>query len=157
MELDAAVEEAEAQAKVVDEAETEEYREEYRVSYQASLSALLNSPKYRSESIGKRRHVVSSILADAGVEDMPDVFITRQVMPDANRIIGEKVYEFEKDFGVRIVELATELRARPEWQRVYTKMKRKVAAAKFLMEKTGGYRLSNELIEEISEAAANPV
>lgn len=157
MELDAAVEEAEAEAEAADETETEEYREEYRVNYQASLSALLNSAKYRGESIGKRRHVVSSILADAGIEDMPDVFIIRQVMPDANRIIGEKVYEFEQDFGARIVELATELRAHPEWQRVYTKIKRKAAAAKFLMEKTDGYRLSNDLIEEISEAAANPV
>jgi stress-induced morphogen len=144
-------------AEAESEAESEEHREQYRAAYQAALSALLNSPKYRGESIGKRRHLVSSILAEAGVEEMPEVFMTRQVQPEANRIIGEKVYEYEQDFRARKSELADELRTYPAWQRVYTQIKRKAATAEFLKEKADGYRLSTDLAGEISEAAANPV
>jgi stress-induced morphogen len=144
-------------AEVESEAEREEHREQYRAAYQASLSALLNSPKYRGESIGKRRHLVKSILAEAGVEEMPEVFMTRQVQPEANRIIGEKVYEYEQDFRARKTELADELRTYPAWQRVYTQIQRKAAAAEFLKEKADCYRLSTDLASEISEAAAKPV
>ncbi|MET3812433.1 hypothetical protein [Arthrobacter sp. UYEF3] len=155
--LFAAVQQAEAESEAETEAEREEHREQYRAAYQAALSALLNSPKYRGESIGKRRLLVSSILAEAGVEEMPEVFMTRQVQPDANRIIGEKAYEYEQDFRARKSELADELRTYPAWQRVYTQIKRKAAAAEFLMKKADGYRLSTDLAGEISEAAANPV
>ena len=55
--------------------------------------------------------------------------MTRQVQPEANRIIGEKVYEYEQDFRARKTELADELRTYPAWQRVYTQIQRKAAAA----------------------------
>lgn len=40
---------------------------------------------------------------------------------------------------------------------VYTKAKRQETAMKFLMKKAEGHRLSVDLAEEISDAAANPV
>jgi pterin-4a-carbinolamine dehydratase len=83
-----------------------------------------------------------------------------RVMPEANRIVKAKAkakaYEYEQDFNSRISELAHELRDYPEWKEVYTKGKRKVAALKFLAEKADSYRLSNDLAEKVSEAAANP-
>jgi hypothetical protein len=78
-------------------------------------------------------------------------------MPEANKLVNAKVYEFEQDFRGRKSELADELRSYPAWQRVYTQIKRNAAAAEFLMKKADGYRLSNDLAEEISDAAANPV
>jgi pterin-4a-carbinolamine dehydratase len=67
-----------------------------------------------------------------------------------------KAYEYEQDFNSRNSELAHELQDYPEWKQVYTKGKRKVAALEFLAEKADGYRLSNDLVEKVSEAAANP-
>lgn len=153
MELTAAVEGAAAES----EAEREDSREEYYSNYRAAVAALAESPKYRGEQLGKRRHVAPSIIAEAGLEEIPEVILSRQIMPDANKIVNAKVYEFEQDFRTRKTELANELRTYPDWDRVYTQIKRKAAAAKFLMEKADGYRLSTDLAEEISEAAANPV
>jgi hypothetical protein len=95
--------------------------------------------------------------ADAGIDEIPAVILTRQIMADANKIVNAKVYEFEQDFRARKSELADELRTYPAWHRVYTQIKRKAAAAEFLMEKAHGYRLSTDLAGEISEVAANPL
>lgn len=153
MKLDAAVQEAEAES----EAEQEDQLEEYYSNYRAAVTALAESPKYRGEQVNKRRHVAPSIIAEAGLEEIPEVTLTRQIMPAANKIVSAKVYEFEQDVRTRKSELADELRTYPAWQRVYTQIKRKAAAAMFLMEKADGYRLSTDLAEEISEVAANPV
>jgi hypothetical protein len=64
MEIDAAVENAEAEA----DAEHEKSINEYRTAFQAAVSALVESPKFRGEQLGKRRLVAPSILAEAGVE-----------------------------------------------------------------------------------------
>lgn len=69
-------------------------------------------------------------------------------MPEANRIVKAKAYEYEQDFSSRISELAQEVRKYPEWQQVYTKGKRKVAALEFLTEKADGYRLGNDLVKK---------
>lgn len=153
IELDAAIERAEAES----EAEDEDRLEAYYSNYRAAVTALAESPRYRSEQLGKRRHVAPSIIAGAGIEEIPEVILTRQIMPDANKIVSAKVYEFEQDFRARKPELADELRTFPAWQRVYTQIKRRTVAAEFLMEKADGYRLSTELAREISDAAANPV
>lgn len=71
--------------------------------------------------------------------------------------MNAKVYEYEEDFRARKAEIAAELREYTTWQVVYTKAKRKEAAMKFLMKMAEGHRLSADLAEEISDAAANPV
>ncbi|MDF9749186.1 hypothetical protein [Arthrobacter sp. ES3-54] len=151
--VNAVLENAEAES----EAEREERLKEYYSNYQAAVTALAESPKYRGEQVGKRRHVAPSIIAEAGLDEIPEVILTRQIMADANKIVNAKVYEFEQDFRARKSELADELTAYPAWRTVYTKAKRKDAAIKFLTKKADGYRLSTDLAEEISEAAANPV
>lgn len=152
-ELDAAIEGAEAES----EAEQEDRLEEYYSNYRAAVTALAESLKYRGEQIGKRRHVASSIIAEAGIDEIPEVILARQIMPDANKIVNAKIYEFEQDFLARKAELAEELRDSPDWQRVYTKINRRTAALQFLTKKADGYRLSTDLAQEISEIAANPV
>jgi hypothetical protein len=153
IDIDAAMEVAETES----ETEREDRLEEYYSNYRAAVTALAESPKYRGEQVGKRRHVAPSIVAEAGLQEINDVVLTRQIMPDANKIVNAKVYEFEQDFRARKDVLADELRAYPAWQRVYTKAKRKDAAVGFLTKKADGYRLSTDLAEEISEAAAIPV
>jgi hypothetical protein len=152
IEIDAAIENAEAEA----EAEHENFMDEYRTAFQAAVSALVESPKFRGEQLGKRRLVAPSILAEAGVEEPPTVFMSHRVMPEANKIVRAKAYEYEQDFSTRVSQLADELREYPDWKRVYTKGKRTAAAVKFLIEKADGYRLPTPLAEEISEAAAIP-
>lgn len=78
-------------------------------------------------------------------------------MPEANRIVNAKVYEFEQDLRARKTEVAEELRNYPAWQVVYTKAERKAAAIRFLTKKADGHRLSTDLAVEISKAAANSV
>lgn len=151
--IDAAREAAETEC----ETEREDRREEYYSNYRAAVTALAESPKYRGEQVGKRRHVAPSIVAEAGLAEINEVVLTRQIMPDANKIVNSKVYEFEQDFRARKTELADELRKYPAWQQVYTKAKRKDEAIKFLTKKADGYRLSTDLAEEISEAAATRV
>jgi hypothetical protein len=150
--LFAVVQEAEAEA----EAAQEDSLEEYYSNYRAAVTALAESPRYRGEQVGKRRYVAPSIIAEAGLEEIPEVILTRQIMAAANKILNAKAYEFEQDFRTRKTELADELRSDSAWCRVYTKLKRKDAAIKFLMKKANGYRLSADLAEEISEAAAIP-
>lgn len=65
------------------------------------------------------------------------------VVPAANRIIGEKVYEFEEDFRARKSELADVLRVYPKWQRVFTVAKGRTVAIQFLTDKADGYRTVN--------------
>lgn len=152
IDIDAAVENAETEA----DAEHENFMNDYRTKFQAAVSALVESPKFRGEQLGRRRLVAPSILAEAGVEEPPTVFMSHQVMPEANKIVRAKAYEYEQDFSTRVSQLADELREYPEWKRVYTKSKRTAAAVRFLIEKADGYRLPTPLAEEISEAAAIP-
>jgi cation transport regulator ChaC len=125
-------------AKAEADAEDENSMDEYRVAFQAAVSTLVESPKFRGEQVSKRSLVAPLILAEAGTEEPPPVFMSLRVMPEANRIVKAKAYEYEQDFNSRISELAHELRDYPEWKQVYTKGKRKVAALKFLMEKADG-------------------
>jgi hypothetical protein len=101
---------------------------------------------------------MAAIIAAAGLEEIDEVTLTHRVMPEANRIVNAKVYEFEQDFRARKAEIAEELRNYPAWQQVvYTKAKRGVVTMKLLAKKADGHRLSVDLAEEINEAAANPV
>ncbi len=84
----------------------------------------------------------------------PDVVtMSHRILPEANKIVRAKAYEYEQNFTGRISELAKELREYPEWMREHTKGKRTAAAMTFLTEKADGYRLPTQLAEEISEAA----
>ncbi len=130
---------------------------EYYTSIQTAATILAESWKYRGEPSGKRRHLMASVLAEAGMDEIDGITLTRQVMPEANRIVNARVYEFEQDFRARKAQIAEELQNYPVWQGVYTKAKRKEAAMEFLAKKADGHRLSTNLAEEISEAAANPV
>lgn len=130
---------------------------EYYTNIQTAANILAEARKYRGEQAGKRRHLMASNLAQAGMDEIDEITLTRQVMPEANRIVNAKVYEFEQDFRARKAEIAEELRNFPAWQVVYTKAKRKDAAMKFLAKKADGHRLSTDLAEEISDAAANPM
>jgi hypothetical protein len=123
IDIDAPVEAAEAESDDADRANLTEYY----TNIQAAATVLAESRKYRGEQVGKRRHIMTSIIAE------------------------------EQDFRARKAEVADELRNYPAWQVVYTKAKRKDAAMKFLAKKADGHRLSTDLAEEISEAAANPV
>lgn len=130
---------------------------EYYTNIQTAATILAESRKYRGEQAGKRRHLIASILAEAGMDEIDEITLTRQVMPEANRIVNAKVYEFEQDFRARKAEVAEELRNFPAWQVVCTKAERKAAAMRFLTKKAHGHRLSMDLAVEISDAAANPV
>lgn len=128
--------------------------QEYYTSIQTAANILAESRKYRGEQSGKRRHVMAAILAEAGMNEIDEITLTRQVMPEANKIVNAKVYEFEQDFSARKKELALELHSYPEWLKETTKVRRKAAAIKFLTKKADGYRLSTDLAEEVSETAA---
>ncbi|WP_017197435.1 hypothetical protein [Arthrobacter sp. M2012083] len=130
---------------------------EYYTNIQTAAAVLAESRKYRGEQVGKRRHLMATIIAEAGMDEIDDITLSHRVMPEANRIINAKVYEFEQDFRARKEEITDELRNFPAWQVVYSKAERKAAAMKFLTKKADGYRLSTDLAVEISEAAANPV
>lgn len=130
---------------------------EYYTDIQTAATILAESRKYRGEQQGKRRHLMASILTEAGIEEIDDITLLQRVMPEANRIVNAKVYEYEQDFRARKAEIAAELREYPAWQVVYTEAKRKDAAMKFLAKKADGHRLSTDLAEETSEAAANPM
>lgn len=152
-ELHQAVEDSEAESN-------DAHRErltEYYTNIQTAATVLAESRKYRGEQAGKRRHLMASILAEAGMDEIDEITLTRQVMPEANRIVNAKVYEFEQDFRARKAEVAEELRNFPAWQVVYTKAERKAVAIRFLTKKADGHRLSADLAVEISDAAANPV
>lgn len=152
-ELHQAVEDSEAES-------TEARREqlmEYHSTIQTAATALAESRKYRGEQIGKRRHLMASIIAEAGREEIDDVTLQHRVMPEANRIVNARVYEFEADFRARKAEIAEELPNVPAWQVVNTKAKRREVTMKFLAKKADGHRLGTDLADEISDAAANPV
>lgn len=151
--IDLATENAAAEAEL----EHESSIEEYRVAFQTAVSVLAESPKFRGEQLGRRRLVAPSILADAGVEEPPPVFMSHRVLPEANKIVRAKAYEHEQDLRTRVPELADELREYPDWKRVHTKSKRTDAAMKFLVEKADGHRQPVTLAEEISDAASSHV
>jgi hypothetical protein len=152
-ELHEAVEESEEESN---EAQRERLTE-YYTNIQTAATVLAESRKYRGEQVGKRRHLMATIIAEAGMDEIDDITLSQRVMPEANRIISAKVYEYEQDFRDRKAEIADELRNFPAWQAVYSKAERKAAAMKFLTKKADGHRLSTDLAVEISDAAAKPV
>ena len=139
-ELHEAVEESEEESNEVQR----ERLTEYYTNIQTAATVLAESRKYRGEQVGKRRHLMAAIIADAGMDGIDDVTLSQRVMPEANRIISAKVYEFEQDFRARKAEIVEELRNFPAWQVVYSKAERKAAAMKFLTNKADGYRLSTD-------------
>lgn len=148
-EIDRAIENAADEAN----AEHENSTDEYRAAFQIAVSTLVESPKFRGSPVGKRSSVAPLVLAEAGVEEPSTVFMSHRILPEANKIIKAKAYEYEQSFTGRISELAKELREYPEWMRGHTKGRRTAAAMTLLAEKTDGYRLPTQLAEEISEAA----
>ncbi|MCQ1988233.1 hypothetical protein [Arthrobacter sp. zg-Y844] len=151
--IEAAVQDSELEA----DAEYENSRIEYRETFQAAVAALVESRRFRGEQLSRRKLVAPSVLSEAGVRDAPEGFLNRQVLPEANRIVAMKAYEYEQAFRTRVLQMGSELRGHPDWQRVFTKARRTDIALKFLMEKAEGYRLPKLLAEEVSEAAAKPV
>lgn len=151
--IDAALQKSELEAAT----EYENSKAEYIETLEASIAALVESRRFRGEQLSRRKLVAPSVLSEAGMGNVPEVFLSRQVLPEANRIVAMKAYEYEQDFRANVLQMMIELRAYPDWQRVFTKAQRTDAALKFLMEKAEGYRLPKLFAEELSEAAAKPV
>jgi hypothetical protein len=73
IDIDAAVEAAENES---DDAHRESLSE-YYTNIQAAAEVLADSRKYRGEQVVKRRHVAASIIAEAGMEEIDEITLTR--------------------------------------------------------------------------------
>lgn len=82
-ELHEAVEESEEESN---EAQRERLTE-YYTNIQTAATVLAESLKYRGEQVGKRRHLMATIIAEAGMDEIDDITLSQRVMPVKSKCV----------------------------------------------------------------------
>ncbi|MBT2550533.1 hypothetical protein [Arthrobacter sp. ISL-65] len=114
------------------------------------IASLVDSPDFRQATQRQRSSVGFAILANRGETDYEAV---RQAVNRACHKVDSHVLQTELLLKPKLEELGGELRKTPAWLAATSDIKRHNAAIEYLIEKSGGYRLSPRISDPLMRAA----
>ncbi len=109
-------------------------------------------PEYRSGTLHSRGSIGKALL-EPKLQSTDDPYMVTQILSEASRLVRDNAgAEYSKLMG-QMDELALKLRATRAWQEVYTARDRAAAARNFLIEQSGGYSPSTDMVSRLRRLA----
>lgn len=127
-------------------------QQQNRERYDRLRAAIIADAEFRAATVNKRSTVVRARLA-ASDEAFDDPWLERNLLREVRQEAAVEVARQENDLGNQLDEVANKLVSSDHWRNVRTLAQQKTTIARFIVDVSDGWMLSEQFLEQLRVAA----